>query len=214
MMPVLAHGEQAATDAFGLHEQACRYLAMGTACALKLGAVLAELRDSKLYKALGYDTFEDYLNSQELAAARRSAYRYMQAARAQTRLLAAGVAEEPDIANVGTSKLALIEKAVTLGSDDDAGDWYHRALTLSESDLRAELREKTGSDPIDEDAELLAQQLRTAARKIETPHADKDEIVRALAWHLLGRMADTAPDAAEQLDTIAAWAVGRRGQMK
>ncbi|MHB8482785.1 MAG: hypothetical protein ACYDBV_08655 [Nitrospiria bacterium] len=105
---------------------------------LTLAALLKENRDKEYYKVLDYETFEDYIASPELSFDRSVVYRLIQVYEkfaieynvAPARLI------ESDY-----SKLAEIVPVV---NQDNYEEWLDKAISLSRSDLRAELREFRG----------------------------------------------------------------------
>ncbi len=101
---------------------------------IKLGAMLKQVRDNKLYLEHSCQTFEEYIAQPELSLNRSTVYAVI------------GVYEDffesnqtdVELAEVGYTKLDRIRQ---FKNADNFDEWIYKAKTLSLSDLGAEIRE-------------------------------------------------------------------------
>lgn len=106
---------------------------------LVLGRLLKENRDKKYFKALGYDTFEDFLGSPDIAMSRSMVFDLIRAVEVFIDKLARPMDE---LAEVGISKLSAIAKDDKDGQPvvyQDVEEWMGKAKELSRSDLLEEV---------------------------------------------------------------------------
>lgn len=105
---------------------------------IKLGGLLKEIRDQRIYESLGYDTFESYIAQPELAFDRSTVYAII------------GVYEDfvlsvqsdiDKLAKIGYAKLNRVRQ---FKNQDNFEEWIKKAEVLSLSDLSAEIREAKG----------------------------------------------------------------------
>lgn len=109
---------------------------------IKLGSLLKEIRDKKIYEELNYDTFEAYIAQPELSLHRSTVFMLI------------GVYEDfyeksnqLDLVNIGLAKLDRIRQ---FKDREDFGEWIKRAEVLSLSDLNAVIREAKGITTVSE----------------------------------------------------------------
>lgn len=105
---------------------------------LHMGRLLKENRDKKFYAPLGYDTFEDFIGSPEVAMSRSMVFDLIRA----VEVFIDKLGRPPDeLAQVGISKLSAIVPVV----EKDPEEWLSKAKELSRSDLQDEVHEVTGT---------------------------------------------------------------------
>jgi hypothetical protein len=104
---------------------------------LALGLLFKENRDGGLFKLLGYDSFEDFIGSPEVAFSRSKAYLLIHIRELYKDKL--GI-DDKTLLEIGNSKLALIAPVV----ESDKEGWLTKARELSKSDLRIELGREPG----------------------------------------------------------------------
>lgn len=106
---------------------------------LVLGRLLKENRDKKYFKALGYDTFEDFLGSPDIAMSRSMVFDLVRAVEVFIDKLARPIEE---LAAIGISKLSAVAKDDKAGLPvvyQDPEEWMSKAKELSRSDLLEEV---------------------------------------------------------------------------
>jgi len=106
---------------------------------LVLGRLLKENRDKRYFKALGYDTFEDFLGSPDIAMSRSMVFDLIRAVEVFIDKLARPMDE---LAPIGISKLSAIAKDDKAGQPvvyQDVEEWMSKAKELSRSDLLEEV---------------------------------------------------------------------------
>jgi NAD-dependent DNA ligase len=102
---------------------------------IKMGGFLKLVRDNKLYKEKGCETFEEYLGIPELGLNRSTVYSIIGV---WEDFVESGQPDIEEIAEIGYTKLDRIRQ---FKNDDDFEEWIYKAKTLSLSDLGAEIRE-------------------------------------------------------------------------
>ena len=100
---------------------------------LKAGEFLNDNLAHAYFKVLGYDSFEEYLGTPDVAMGRSKAYGLIQIYKTFVEKLGVPGA---DLLEIGTSKLLLIAPVV----ESDKDEWIAKAKHLSKSDLKAELQ--------------------------------------------------------------------------
>lgn len=123
---------------------------------LRLGAVLARIRDERHFEALGHPSFESYLGDPDVNLGQTRAFQLLRVHDVAMLRGWTGAAEgsvsEPlitleEVAAVGVTKADLIRRKLIDAPDADARrEWVDKAMTLSVSDLRKELAEARGLD--------------------------------------------------------------------
>ena len=124
---------------------------------IELGRLFKEVRDEKLYKLLGADTFKEYCAYPEIPYARTTIYSFIGIY--ERYVLKFGINPE-ELARVGHWRLQLINPIVKkfVASDVRISEWITKAQTLSDSDLINEARSAQGKPemvpvPKEEDGE-------------------------------------------------------------
>lgn len=109
---------------------------------IELGKLFKEVRDKKLYKLLGAETFGEYCGFPEISFGRSTIYSFIHV----YELFVLELDTSPNIlAKIGHRKLQIISSVVKKREVvAEAGDWLSRALHLSESDLINEVRSAQG----------------------------------------------------------------------
>lgn len=142
-------------QAEALHKQITGYGEVIYQSLYGMCTAIKQMRDSKLYKALGYDTFEAY-TEEKLGMKRRQAYTYISIA---DKLSADFV---QSTAQIGIEKLYLLTT-----TDEETRTEIVRQNDLTETTVK-ELREQiTALQSAKETAEADAAQARDAAREAE-----------------------------------------------
>lgn len=100
---------------------------------LELGKELYEMEDGKEYRALGYDTFEEYLASPEVHTSRSLAFMMKGI---HKRFVLELKVQAPGLLEAGHTRLELIRSRV---DEDNVNDLLARAQTLSSRDLATEM---------------------------------------------------------------------------
>ncbi len=130
-----ARGAPTAQEARGLHDSIIELRAELGRNALRFGLALAAMRDSRGYAALGFVTFADYLASDEVAVARKTAYTFMGIARS--------FANVQHAAQLDYTKLDILRQLVKPNDDpEQVAAWVEQARDLPREDLRAAVREE------------------------------------------------------------------------
>lgn len=105
---------------------------------LVLGRLLKENRDKRYFHALGYETFEDFLGSPDIAMSRSMVFDLIRAVEVFIDKLARPIEE---LAAIGISKLTTVAKDDKEGQPlvlQDVEEWMGKAKELSRSDLQEE----------------------------------------------------------------------------
>ncbi len=112
---------------------------------IKMGAFLKVIKDDKLFREKGCETFEEYLAIPELSLNRSTVYAiinvfevFFEKSNQSDKL---ELINDFDLAEIGYSKLSRISQ---FKDDPDFDEWIAKAKTLSLSDLGAEIRETKG----------------------------------------------------------------------
>lgn len=126
---------------------------------LELARLVREVRDQRLYRVLGYDTFEAWLVAPEINLSRTVGYRLIAALEAVER----HQIPEPLAVEIGVSRLELIAPALESVPASEREIVLHDAKELSYRDLRARVRERRGEDT--SELALLRQQVADELRR-------------------------------------------------
>jgi hypothetical protein len=107
---------------------------------IKMGAYLKVIRDNKLFKEKGCETFEEYLAIPELSLNRSTVYAIINVYEIfiEGKSEKSGQPDIDEIAEIGYTKLSRISQ---FKDSEDFEEWIYKAKTLSLSDLGAEIRE-------------------------------------------------------------------------
>lgn len=113
---------------------------------LELGRLFKEVRDEKLYKLLGADSFKEYCAYPEIPYARTTIYSFIGIY--EKYILKLEIPHDT-VARVGHWKLQLLKAKDAHGRElvkdkHDVSVWFSRALNLSDSDLINEVRSAQG----------------------------------------------------------------------
>ena len=98
---------------------------------LELARLLKENKDDKLYKVLGYETFEAYLATPELALSRSHVYTLIQI---YEKLVVELKVQPAELVDTEWSKLQIVLPQINENNKEDLLD---KARSLSRSDLKA-----------------------------------------------------------------------------
>ena len=130
-----------ATIAFNLHTRILRIKTQINQEFWVLGKYLKEMRDRKLYKALGYDTFEAYIASPELSIRRSGAYELINIY--ETLSAHAELADE--MKQIDKRKLSRITQ---FRDREDFPEWVSKAKVLTYEDLSKEILIAKGKEEV------------------------------------------------------------------
>lgn len=112
---------------------------------LRIGELLTKIKDEKLYKFLGCDTFKEFYAAPEIGFAESTVYMF-------TRLYDLYILKlkkPPEmIAGIPIGKLQVINPIVD-AYPNEADDWLHKAIHLSKKDLIDEVRERQNKPPME-----------------------------------------------------------------
>lgn len=109
---------------------------------IKMGAYLKIIKDEKLFKEKGCETFEEYLAIPELSLNRSTIYAIINVY--ETFIEGkSGQSDITEIAEIGYTKLNRISQ---FKDEPNFNEWIYKAKTLSLSDLGAEIREAKNSE--------------------------------------------------------------------
>jgi hypothetical protein len=100
---------------------------------LKLGLILSQIEDKKLFKYRGYETFDDYIESPEISFGRAWAHRLKGVYRFYVEDMGS---KNPILSEVGTNKLELIKK---VANKENLDEWVDKANKMSYMALRNEI---------------------------------------------------------------------------
>ena len=115
---------------------------------LELGKLFKTIRDEKLYKLLGAETFGEYVGYPEISFGRSTIYSFIHVY--EKYVLKLNVPTET-LSKIGHRKLQIINPVVSTDSSDwiaNATLWIHNAEVLSESDLINEVRRVQKKPPM------------------------------------------------------------------
>ncbi len=127
--------------AFKVHQEILRRTLETAYNMLELGKLFKWIRDEKLYKFMDCGSFNTYLGQPEITWGRSTVYSFIHAF--EKYVLTLG--EKPDrIVSIGHRKLQIINPVV----ETDPQHWLALAETNSESDLRNQVRETQGKEPL------------------------------------------------------------------
>jgi len=104
---------------------------------LELGKLFKTIRDEKLYKLLGADTFGEYIGYPEISFGRSTIYSFIHVY--ETYVLKLKI-PTVTLTVIGHRRLQIINPVV----EEDYADWLSKAANLSESDLINEVRRVQG----------------------------------------------------------------------
>jgi hypothetical protein len=109
---------------------------------LHMAALLVQMREERLYRALDYDTFESYLGSLGAEGNRSWLYKLIRSYELFSQKL-----QIPNnrLIEVGPSKLDVIASVV---NEDNKDEWLDKAAALSKSDIILEVRSFQGKPPL------------------------------------------------------------------
>jgi len=110
---------------------------------LMLGKLFREVRDLSLYKFLGYDDFNDYIGSPEVAFSRSKVYGLIQIHDLYVERLRVS---QRDLLEVGNAKLLMLAPILEKDSGNK-DEWIGKAKALSKSDLAIEIKGQAAGDP-------------------------------------------------------------------
>lgn len=129
-------------DAFKLHRKIVSLKRKLEGGFLEWAAYLKLMRDSKLYVALGYQTWGAYLGSPEISAERTVVFRLIGIYEAFVQQLQVPAER---LSLIARSKLEeLLPHIGTAVTEESCEDWLHKAEALSVSDLKDEIADATG----------------------------------------------------------------------
>jgi len=161
------------TEAYNLNVRICVNAQMAQQNLYEVCKGLKEMRDGKLYKELGYNSFEAYTEN-EVGLKRRQAYNFISVAEAYGENV-------QSIAHFGTTKLALLAKL-----DEPQREEIQQAVNLEEvsvRELKAEIdklnKEKDGfkerQDKLLIRNKELVNELERTGKKLDQTENDLDE---------------------------------------
>jgi len=111
---------------------------------LELGKLFKTIRDEKLYKLLGAETFGEYIGYPEISFGRSTIYSFIHV----YELFVLKLECNPEVlSKIGHRKLQIINPVFKYDAtvfDYEVGEWLEKAKTLSESDLINEVRRVQG----------------------------------------------------------------------
>ena len=102
---------------------------------LELGRLFKEIRDEKLYKLLGAETFNEYCGFPEISFGRSTIYSFIQI---YEKYILDWNREPEALSKIGHRKLQIVSPVIKNGAD--CNYWLIQARHLSESDLINEVR--------------------------------------------------------------------------
>jgi len=114
---------------------------------LELGNLFKTIRDEKLYKLLGADTFNEYCGFPEISFGRSTIYSFIHV----HELYVLKLGYNPEVlSKIGHRKLQIVSSVVNdeLKVDGDTAFWLDNAEVLSESDLINAVRGFQGKPPM------------------------------------------------------------------
>lgn len=146
---------------------------------LMLGVALLNIRENRLFEALDFETFEDYLKDPDVSLSTTQAYRMITIAEkfvvsamtgtTEPEQLAAVEQDVDRLSRIGISKLELLGQVVTdQSSEDEIETWFSNAENLSVSDLRKLVKEARQGEPEPQLTywEEIAQRIGIIAREL------------------------------------------------
>ena len=106
-----------------------------------IGALLVEIHDNDYYQLMGYETFRSYLGDPEISLKYSTAYHAMKVVKKF---------ELDETVGINYSKLIMIAPHI---NKENKADLLEKAQSLSQSDLRREIRVMKGEE--DPDARMI-----------------------------------------------------------
>lgn len=149
----------AADHAWRVHSQVIEARERVERSFLDLARLLRQVRDEKLFRALGYESFEAWLADPEISLSRTVAYRLITALDAVDRYQI----PEPLAVEIGVSRLELAAPMLRDVPAPEREIVLHEAKELSYRDLAARVRERRGEDA--SELALLRQQVADELRR-------------------------------------------------
>ena len=130
------------TKAEGCHKEILARTIITANNLLELGKLFKAIRDEKLYKLLGAETFGEYIGYPEISFGRSTIYSFIHV----YELFVLKLGYNPEIlSKIGHRKLQIITPVVKIHDNDDKKHgWLISAQVLSESDLINEVRRVQG----------------------------------------------------------------------
>jgi hypothetical protein len=111
---------------------------------LVIGKLLKEIRDNKLHEQLDYDTFGDFLNSEEVSFSRESAYMYIRVYEYYIEYLQL---DESRVADINVSRLSLMMPILRKIEDkEEALQKIDELNTLRHGDFILKVKQQKASD--------------------------------------------------------------------
>jgi hypothetical protein len=111
---------------------------------LVIGKLLKEIRDNKLHEKLDYDTFGDFLNSEEVSFSRESAYMYIRVYEYYIEYLQL---DESRVADINVSRLSLMMPILRKIEDkQEALEKIEELNTLRHGDFILKVKQQKASD--------------------------------------------------------------------
>lgn len=123
------------------HQEILNRTFVTTGHLIELGRLFKTIRDEKLYKMLGAETFQEYCAFPEIHYARTTIYSFI----GIYELYCLKYGYSPKLlVEIGHHALQLIKPIMKIEDTDNTMEWMHKAKTLSESDLINEIRKYQG----------------------------------------------------------------------
>lgn len=153
-----------------VHEQIVDLRAQIERSFMVLARYLWLVREQRLWRPLGYQSFDAYLASPDVALSRATVYRYLQVADGVMRLQERGfVLPDTDVEAMGMERaravLPSLEEAMQQG---DVDAWVANAKALSAADLRRLTRSSGEWDDEEEWRDGLRRRLIVAVNQLES----------------------------------------------
>lgn len=123
------------------HQEVLNRTMVTTGHLIELGRLFKTIRDEKLYRMLGAETFQEYCAFPEIHYARTTIYSFI----GIYELYCLKYGYSPKLlVEIGHHALQLIKPIMKVEDTDNTTEWMHKAKTLSESDLINEIRKYQG----------------------------------------------------------------------
>ncbi len=186
--------------AHAVHQRLLVEAFQATAHFLEAGKLLVQIKHEELYRDLGYETFDEYLDGAALPWQRAHSYTLMRVARTysplfQTSARTSGPAETgpgsdghtcsvtyADLLDMGVHKADLVRKLIRDAPPEDAAEWVAKAKTLRVVDLEREVKRAARGgqdDPVFD--YLVGVEQRLMAFAAELPReSDPQQVVRKI----------------------------------
>jgi hypothetical protein len=121
---------------------------------VEIGQLLLQVKEQKLYRVLGFDTFDEYVASPELRLQHTQVYLLLRTVRELYPALkdtgdpTYGGRTCPmtyrDLVEIGLDKADIIRKIVLTAPEEEGAEWVEKAKLLTKLDLRREVRAARG----------------------------------------------------------------------